>query len=207
MTESLIEYLRSQPDEFVIDWYVDNMNSEKPWETAWVDVIFEDQMAWVITSGLLDDDDNDLTWPPDMIGHCLIDPDVLEPVAGIKPVPLGRPATEEDLVEIRWAMGVVGPNAYWMGTPCWSATEINRAIEDWCIREVGRPLQAHWNAEHGPSPFLANAIETAQRIKDGIEPTYMLYPGENEGGEGFTVYASEQVMEMLAQAELLDGDE
>jgi hypothetical protein len=203
--EGLIEYLRSQPEDYVVNWYTDDMDPAKPWEVSWVDIMFEDHLAWVIVSGLFDDEEEDFHWPPDMVGNILIDPSRSDPYVGCIPIDPSRPVREEELQEIRAARSQVSDESYWLGAPAWSATEINRAIEDWCLRNVGRPMQARWDFEHGPSPQMVKMTELVEAMKAGIEPKYLLHPGEAEGGTGHSVYASEQVMELLMQ-DLVDDE-
>jgi hypothetical protein len=198
--EGLASYLRSQPEDFVIDWYVDGMDPDKPWDVSWVDVMFEDRLAWCIVSGFYEGDENeDICWPPDLVAHMLVDPAEKDPYVGCVTTPRHGPVDDETLEEIRWARSKVSDQAYWLGAPAWTAKEINRAIEDWCLREVGRPIQARW-AKHGPSPEMLRVVEMVDAMKSGLEPKYLISPGENEGGEGYSVYASEQVMEMLMQS-------
>lgn len=203
----LINYLKDQPDDFVIYWYTDAMDPDQPWDASWVDVMFEDRLAWVITSGLLEDDEDEFIWPPDMVAHLLIDPTRPDPFVGWIPTWLGEPVDDEVLAEVREIRSQFSDECYWMGAPAWSAAEISRAIEDWCMRHVGRPLQARWDSEHGPSPQAEQMLELVQAMKDGIEPKYLISPGEAEGGTGYSVYASEQVMEVLMQAMTEDDDD
>lgn len=203
--EDLIAHLRAQPEDFVLDWYCDGMAHDKPWDTAWVDVMFNDRLAWVISSGLLEDDDDEFVWPPDMVGHCLHDPTSPQPFVGLVPTSLKGPVPPETIDEIRWAASKVSSEAYWTGSPAWSAEEVNRAIEDWCMIHVGRPIQARWDVEHGLSPQMAEAVEMMEAMKAGIEPKYLVHPGKAEGGEGYSVYVSEQVMEVL-MSELTEPD-
>ena len=207
MTNSLIEYLRAQPEDFVLNWYCDEMDADKPWDMTWVDVLFEDHLAWTISSGFFENDEGDLIWPPDMVAHMLVDPNRPDPYVGCIPVPLNEPPDDDAIKEIRWAQSMVGVGSYWIGAPAWSAAEVNRAIEDWCMRHVGRAIQARWDAEHEPSPAMAQAMEMMEAMKSGAEPKYLLSPGVNEGGTGYSVYASEQVMEQLLQSFAGDDDD
>jgi hypothetical protein len=199
--QDLIAHLRAQPEDHVISWYCDGMAADKPWDNAWVDVMIDDKLAWVITSGLLDEEDpdepDDFVWPPDMVGHCLHDPTAKQPFVGLVPTPLNEPVPPETIEEIRWAASKVSSEAFWTGVPCWSAAEVNRAIEDWCMIHIGRPMQARWDVDHGPSPQYQQALDLMDAMKAGIEPKYLVHPGEAEGGEGYSVYVSEQVMDML----------
>jgi hypothetical protein len=200
--DGLIAYLQAQPDDFVINWYSDGMDHDHPYDSPWVDVMFEDHIAWTIVSGLdPDDSDNDLLWPPDLVAHILIDPTEHPGHAriGMIPTALGQPVDEDTLKEFRFLRSQASPEAFWLGAPAWSAAEVNRAIESWCMEHVGRVMQARWDAEHGPSPFHKQAMETMAAMQAGIEPKYLLHPGEAEGGTGYSVYASEQVMESLMQ--------
>lgn len=206
--EGLVEFLRDVPEDFVLDWYCDGMDPNRPWESHWVDIMIYDNWAFAITSGLLEDDDGEFVWPPDIIGHCLIDPNESGPNSFVGPVPqpIGETPTDELITKIRSSRSKASADAYWVGIPCWSAVEINRAIEDWCIRHVGRAIQARWDAEHPLSPQMAHAVETLKNMKDGIEPTYLVHPGANEGGEGYSIYVSDQVMDILMN-ELAEPDE
>lgn len=206
--DELIEELRQQPEDFVLSWYSDAMGPGQAWEGPWVDVMYEDRLAWVISSGLEDDDcKGDFIWPPDLVAMHLVDPDRTDDgLAGVMPLRVDRRPTPEQLEELSWAWAQTGPNAYWVGGPAWSAEEVNRAIEDWCIRKVGRPIQCRWDAEHALSPQMMRIKETMEAMASGLEPTYLVKPGANEGGEGLSVRVSEQVMELLMQ-EMVEDDE
>lgn len=202
MRQDLIDYLRSQPEDFVVTWYADGMDSDRPWDETWVDVLFEDRLAWVISSGLDEDDEigSDLIWPPDMVGHKLIDPAGMHPVATVIPTPLHGPVDPGTLEAIHQAWMDASDRAFWVGVPVWSATEINRAIEDWCMQHVGRVVQARWDADHGPSPTMVEACAQLEAMRTGLEPKYLLHTGEHEGGTGYSVYVSEQLMDEFLQA-------
>lgn len=209
MNAPLVEYLQAQPADFVLRWYCDGITPDRPFEGSWVDVWFENMIAWTIVAPWEEQCSvDDLRIEPDLIGAYLYDDggDDRNHV-GTAVFDVGSKLDDEDLARIAQAQALVEHTPLWVGTPAWSVSCINRALSEWCLKYVGRMVTVECDVDHGPSPYMAKAIAAKEAIEAGLEPTYLLVPGEKEGGEGYSVRVTEEVMEILMQAVVDEDDE
>ena len=176
-----IDHLRAQPQGAVLRWASDQVSSERPWATAWVDVRMPGDgppdMAWVWT--ILDPEDPEQGGPEqrwqfpapfDLEIHAVIDPQE----GYVKELPLPVNATPPPaLVEAydEQAHRVNGANHVRGG---WSAAAITDALAAWTALHAGREdIRFEWDREAGPSAVLAEVVE---RI-EGDSPTWDLGDG------------------------------
>lgn len=209
MADSLLRYLQSQPEDFVLRWYCDGITTETPFEASWVDVWFEDAIAWTIVAPWDDDgSDHNLKVEPDLVGlHLYDDHDGGHECIGTAVFGMDFVVDDEALGEVARAQAYAEHGPLWVGAPAWSVACINRVLSEWCLEYVGRMVTVECDIDHGPSSFMARAMATKAAIEAGLEPTYLLVPGKNEGGEGISVRVSEEIMEMLMQSVVDDEGE
>ena len=199
----ILEWLASQPTGCEVHWYSDHLSAENPVADAWVD-IYTDDLGWAWTVST-DEEAEDILWPADYCAMRLCGPYLLD-IHAVVLWPVDRPAVEM-IDEVRTAMAAApeGQSVFWVGVPAWSAAAVSEAIEMWC-RFHGFEVKAVWDSDHAASPWKQSAMEMMQAMEDGTLDKYLLKPGEAEGGDGLTVYASPQVMDVLLQ-EMLDDEE
>lgn len=203
-SHEIIDWLKKQPQNAVIDWATDHMEKGRPWSSGWVDVrvpaMEKDlKMNWVWT--IVEPDDPDDEMNPEAIWKFAI-PHDLDIYGVYDPEPPNywyinefiflkgwEPSAEqmEQLKKVEQA----GPNRKVVVRGGWSVAIINFTLAEWAAKHAGRPdLKFRWDFNAPESEMLRQAIDSAKRTKEGKEKTYNL-------GDG--IQASEQAMNFMLE--------
>jgi len=113
---------------------------------------------------------------------------------------------EEKIVTLQKGLTIGSPEAFVIGTAGWTADCISSSLSIWAWSYAKKIINFVWDSEAGPTPMLEKAMATLEAMKSGDQQSYLLKPGEKDGGEGMSIYGSEEVMDFFL-TELLEESE
>lgn len=202
----VVDMILELPEGGELRWYADDIAPERPYGVTWVDVWIGDVMAWTIVPVSTSDSD-EIPVEPDMLQLSLTDPrQPGHPEVWSLAIPYVQPTDLPDNYASAIAAGALAHQGCDHAVrPAWSIAKINETIELWCAG-IGRRIKAVWDSDHGPSPMVADFIAQMEAMKEGTTESYVLMPGEKEGGEGYTVRVAGPVMDTLAQLMIDDPE-
>lgn len=210
-------WLRSQPHGALIPWYAHEIGPTDPVADHWVDVLCAPlqeaagcSWVWTIATEFEDTEQPDplnFAFPPDYCVYQAHDTGspLLAPTSVAVAIGEGLPPEEAEVLNSALAAG--SAQACVVGGPGWTAGQITRALQWWVARHADRPdLRVVWDPDGPKAAYTSETEAVIEAMDRGIEPTYLLKPGEGAGGEGLTLIASEQAMDFFLQ-ELMFEDE
>lgn len=190
------------PRENVVVWSSDHLTTEIPWTTAWIDVQIPRlqpivEANWIFTIIGPNDSDTALSDRPswemivdyDLDVHRIYDPHPPNRWFVIDiPVPLGQKLTRAQEEQLAATLHG-GPDRRRDMNGGWSVACVQKAMEGWVAEFAGRhDLCFEWDAAAGPSPMLAQAINTIEQMNNGEADSYQISEG---------VEVSDQVMDFM----------
>lgn len=184
--EEAVAWFQARPEEDVIFWYSDHVRKDKPWSASWIDVqipALEEELQWGWTLTLNSPeavkeepefesaDDLSFSAPQDHRVRRVYLPEEHwfdDDNAVVRAV--GDPFTEEDEAGLQ-AILDAGEGRFIQEHGAWTASDVTIWLEDWVSEYAERPdIMFVWDPDHGPSPFLAEALETKKGVEAGEIP-------------------------------------
>lgn len=207
--EQIIQWVHNFHGDMLV-WHADSMDLDHPYSQGWVDVLCEElqndmPMNWVWTIEPDSEDIVDAPWSfrlePDLTLWIVWDPgfaDSLGPQRFEIPIDKNRFPNATELGLLDKALHEASEQAFVIGCGAWSPERISMGLSLWADINAGRPdIRFHWNPDGPPSPLLEDATRSLESLRSGEDEGVILKPGETEGGTGFTIRASSNVMDFL----------
>ena len=217
LVDRVLAWLRALPPGAEVSWYSDGLDRDDPVGAVWIDVFCTElqdavgcNWVWTIVQELDDDERADglrFAFAPDHCVYRTLDPRPFAPEPVWVTVPIGEALTTADAEVLNRGLADGSADACVIGRPGWSADQVTHALRYWLSTRCDRAdLVVTWDPDGPKAEYTLRLEALVEAAERGVEPMYLLHPGEDEGGEGRSVLVTEQVMELLAQELVSDDD-